>query len=256
MIQRSFIILPRIGQRTEQNLWQHGITDWDAFRARQRVPGVSGALKAKHDRLLCQAKEQLYAGNSGFFLPILPRVESWRLYDFFKDETVYIDIETSFDGDITVVGLFDGDGTKTMVKGINLDARKLKEYLARFKLMVTFNGASFDLPILNRYYPGCIPSVPHLDLRHACARIGLHGGLKSIEKQVGIHRDDEVVNVVGSDAPMLWRYFKATGDEHYLQLLVKYNDEDTVNLERLAGYAVQRLETAAGLAGGSSAEKN
>ncbi|MFH1408826.1 MAG: ribonuclease H-like domain-containing protein [Nanoarchaeota archaeon] len=244
MIRNSFIILPHVGITKEKRLWQQGISGWDAFLRSQKVKGLSNRQKARHDRSLETAAEHLFAANTSYFSQCLPRAEHWRLYDLFKDEAVYLDIETSLAGDITIVGLFDGFETKTMVKGINLDAKSLREHLRQYKLILTFNGSSFDLPILNRYYPGCIPQLPHIDLRHACARIGLSGGLKKIEKDIGIKRDEEVVSVVGNDAPFLWRYWKATGNEDYLRLLIKYNDEDTINLKPLAEHAVSHLKEA------------
>ncbi|MBU0979957.1 MAG: ribonuclease H-like domain-containing protein [Nanoarchaeota archaeon] len=241
MIRNSFIILPRIGRTREAGIWKQGITDWQGFRDTKKIKGMSRSHKSRHDRFLSTAAECLHSSNTEFFTYYLPRIESWRLYNLFKDEAVYLDIETSFDGDITVVGMYDSTDTKTMIKGINLDAKNLKQYLQRFKLIMTFNGSSFDLPILNKYYPGCIPRMPHMDLMHCCRRIGLTGGLKKIEKKLGIARDEEVEHVVGSQAPLLWRHYKATGDEHYLRLLVKYNDEDVINLKPLAEHAYGRL---------------
>jgi uncharacterized protein len=241
MIRRSFIMLPRVGPITEQKIWAQGIDDWDRFQEKQRIEGINPLQKARHDRFLSIAKEHLYGGDSAFFKSCLSSMETWRLYSFFRDEAVFLDIETSFAGDITIVGCFDGIESKTMVKGINLDGKTLGGYLKRFKLIVTFNGASFDLVHLQKYYPGCIPDIPHIDLRYACRKLGLSGGLKLIEKKIGIARDDEVVNAVGGDAPLLWRYFKATGDDHYLRLLIKYNDEDASNLRPLADHVVDGL---------------
>jgi len=42
-----------------------------------------------------KAREALYNFNSQYFLDILPQSENWRLYEFFKDEAVFLDIETT-----------------------------------------------------------------------------------------------------------------------------------------------------------------
>jgi len=109
----------------------------------------------------------------------------WRLYGFFKGECVFLDIETSgmdkFD-DITVIGLFDGLETKTMIKGINLNFYELKKELRKYRLIITFNGSTFDIPFIRKRYPDLLPNVPNFDLRVACQRVGLTGGLKEIEK--------------------------------------------------------------------------
>ena len=70
-----------------------------------------------------KARYNLYNFNSSYFFGLLPTAEHWRVYDFFKDEAVFLDIETSGvdNGFITVVGLFDGLKTKTKIKGVNID---------------------------------------------------------------------------------------------------------------------------------------
>ena len=56
--------------------------------------------------------------------------EQWRLYEFFKEECVYLDIETNGIAEhayITVIGLFDGYDTKLMIKDIRHLVLKLKK---------------------------------------------------------------------------------------------------------------------------------
>ena len=99
---------------------------------------------------------------------MLPKNEHWRLYDFFKEEAVFLDIETnglSNSNYITVVGLFNGVDTKIMVRGINLDFNALKQELKKYKLIVSFNGSVFDMPFIEKRYPGVLPQIPHFDLR-------------------------------------------------------------------------------------------
>ena len=82
----------------------------------------------------------------------LPLSEMWRLYDYFKNDAVYLDIETSGLGrydTITMIGLFDGISTKTMIRDINLDLKGLQNELQRYKLIVTFNGATFDIHFIS-----------------------------------------------------------------------------------------------------------
>lgn len=166
----------------------------------------------------------------------------WRIYNQFKDNILFVDIETSgFYGDITVIGVYDGENTKTMVRGINLDKDLLKKTLAQANMLVTFNGSSFDLPVIERYFQNVIPNVPHVDLRHVCSKIGLIGGLKNIEKEVGINRAKELEGVDGSDAVYLWQQYKATGNREYLNTLVQYNEEDIINLKPLAEFAINKL---------------
>ena len=60
---------------------------------------------------------------------MIPQSEHWRLYDWFREQAVFLDIETTGlgrDSSITVVGLSDGYETKTMIKGINL--KRIADY--------------------------------------------------------------------------------------------------------------------------------
>jgi len=191
-----------------------------------------------------KAREALYNFNSQYFLDILPQSENWRLYEFFKDEAVFLDIETTglnFDDDITVFGLYDGIETKTMIKGINMDYKILKKELEKYKLIVTFNGSSFDIPFINKRYPEIMPKVPNFDIKSITDRLNLKGGLKQIEKKLGIKRNKIIEKFYGGDALTLWKMYRSTGDEYYLNLLVEYNEEDIVNLKTIADYCVERL---------------
>ncbi len=244
MIQQSFIFLDRIDNKTEQSIWQQGIHDWDSFLATGTVKGISKGRKKYYDRQLMKAKSELYNFNSEYFLK-LPQSEMWRLYGFFKDECVFLDIETSgmdkFD-DITVIGLYDGLDTKTMIKGINLNFCALKKELMKYKLIVTFNGATFDVPFIKKRYPDLLPNMPNFDLRVACQRAGLNGGLKEVEKKLGIKRNKIIEKLYGGDALLLWKMFRVTGDDYYLKLLVEYNEEDVFNLKKIADYVYGKLK--------------
>jgi len=238
MIEQCFQILERVGERKEKLLHGQGIRNWDTFLASEKVYGFSKASKPYFDRKLQEAKKALHLQDSSYFLDKLPSTETWRLYPYFKSETVFLDIETDGvdgDADITVIGLFDGLYTKTMIAGINLNWGVLKEELKKYKLIVTFNGSSFDLPFIRKRYD-ILPDVPHIDLRHLCARVGLNGGLKQIEKGLGIKRSQIVERMYGGDALTLWRMYRGSGDEYYLNLLVEYNEEDVFNLKKIMEY--------------------
>lgn len=244
MIQQSFIFLDGIDCKTEKNIWDQGIYDWDSFLKAEKINGITKSRKKYYERQLLKAKSELYNFNSEHFLR-LPQSEMWRLYEFFKDECIFLDIETSgmdkFD-DITVVGLCDSLNTKTMIKGINLDFNNLKKELEKYKLIVTFNGSTFDIPFIRKRYPDLLPNVPNFDLRVACQRVGLKGGLKEIEKELGIKRNEIIEKMYGGDALLLWKMFRASGDDYYLNLLIEYNEEDVFNLKKIADYVYDRLK--------------
>jgi len=243
MIRKSFVILEGIGLQKEKNIWRNGINDWDSFIANKKINGISELRKGYFDRQLVRAKKELKENNSRFFANVLPSSETWRLYDEFRDECLFLDIETSnFYGNITVIGMFDGNETKQMVRGFNLDKNTLKKELERYKILVTFNGKSFDVPVINRFFSMIVPQIPHIDLRHVCRKVGLTGGLKLIEKIVGIKRAFEVENLESEDAIYLWGRWQKTGDRRYLEMLAKYNEEDTINLKPLMEHCYRKME--------------
>ena len=241
MFRESFIFLPRVSYAKEAAIWQQGIGDWNEFIASSKVRGFSCAKKVQADEKIRHVKQWFYNDEVSRLAQALPKNEHWRLYDDFKSEAVFLDIETEGEyGNITVVGLFDGENTKTFVRGINLDRRVLQQEMEKYKLIITYNGSSFDLPVIRRFFQ-LNPVVPHIDLRGVCSRIGLTGGLKSIEQQLGIKRPESIKHVTGKDAAALWHCWKATGDKDFLDMLVTYNEEDIVNLKPIADLAIKRL---------------
>ncbi len=244
MIRNSFIFLEGIGKEKEKKIWKSGIKSWDDFIKADRVFGVSQKRKSCYNRKIVEAKSQLYDFNSSFFTKILPKSEHWRLYDFFREEAVFLDIEVDGmdnNSDITVVGLFDGISTKTMIRGINLDFKKLKDELRKYKIIVSFNGSVFDIPYIKKRY-SILPDIPHFDLRFACNKVGLKGGLKEVERTLGIKRNHIVERIYNGDALTLYKMYRGSGDEHYLNLLIEYNEEDVINLKYIAELVYKKLK--------------
>ncbi len=246
MIRRTFLILPTVGAKTERELWGKGIVHWEDFKDRSHLPGFSPERKDRLDRLLGDAEDYLGRKETGYFQRLLPANEHWRLFGDAKEDAAYLDIETDGLGEgavTTVVGVHMRGRDTTLVRGIDLDARSLKQALQGCRILITFNGSSFDLPMLEKEFPFVVPRVPHFDLRHGCARIGLKGGLKSIEKQLGMARPTEVEYVTGEEAVYLWRLWERKGKENALKLLKQYNREDTKNLVPIAEMTYYDLVT-------------
>lgn len=241
MLKESFVWLPKVRAQTEQKVWAQGIRSWDDFAGASKVAGFSKARKDAYDWHVKQAKERLKEEDANYFAKAFRQGDHWRLFDQFGDEAVFLDIETDgYYGGVTVVGLYDGDESKTMVRGFNLDRHLFQKELEKYKLLVTFNGASFDVPVLERYF-GVKLELPHVDLRFVCQKLGITGGLKSIEKELQIKRRKEVASFTGEDAVYLWQMWKSTGDKDYLDKLVWYNEEDIFNLKPLAKKVVPQL---------------
>jgi len=233
MITNSFIILPGVQESKEKSIIKQGILNWDDFLATSNIKGISQKKKIYYNHLLFEAKKQLFQkNNASYFLNCLKPVQLWRLFDYFKDECCYLDIE----GDINIIGLCNNYETKTLVQGINLDYNLLHRELSKYKIVITFNGSSYDLPKLKKFFQK-FPNIVHIDLKSLCWRVGLKGGLKEIEKKLNLNRPDYLF---GSPAD-LWRTWKASGNLEYLEKLVEYNDEDILNLKPIMEYCVERI---------------
>lgn len=241
MIKHSFILLDRVGARTEQQLWHDGITTWNTFLDTPTIRGVSTTRKQHHDTDLLRIKDALWNDNYQAIIKRMPAGEQWRLYDLLHDHACYLDIETTgYYGDITVIGVYDGENSHFFVKGSNLNRDDFITLMRRFQLIITFNGSSFDIPIIERYFNVRIPHV-HIDLRHVCARLGYTGGLKAIEAQLGMTRSEAAQGITGADAVHLWNQWITTREPHHLHTLLAYNEEDIINLEPLARKFIKEL---------------
>ncbi len=244
VLERSFVLLDRVGERTEQRIWEQGVLTWDDFLSSDSVAPFSTARKEAADAVLGEAKDAIQAGSADFFAERLPSREVWRLFPRFRDEAVFLDIETtglSRYSAITVVGLARGGEFRALVRGQDLTRRELEEALEGARMIVTFNGASFDLPMLKGQLavPGL--DLPHLDLRFLARRVGLSGGLKSIERQLDMARDREFAMMTGQDAVRLWNLWDRGSNRKALDLLLRYNEADVVNLVEVADIVCQRM---------------
>ena len=250
MIENTFTILDGIGQRLERRLWREGVLTWEHFL--DTNPSFIGQERKKSfDETLAFAFTELEEGNAEYFASAVKRYEHWRLYDAFKNDAVCLDIETNglppySGGCVTVVGMYNGEGYKCFVRGENLTADALNEELSKYKYLITFFGSVFDIPFLKSSFRGLRFDIPHFDLCFGARRVGLRGGLKKLEPYFGIQREDEVKDMDGYDAVLLWQEAER-GCCRSLDLLMKYNREDTVNLFDIADAIYRRLKTLTGI---------
>ncbi len=196
MLENTFIHILGIGPKTEQAIWRKGIRTWKDFLS---------------------SKEIVISTRRGF-----------------RERAAYLDIETSgmYPGadEITVIGIYDGYNVYTFVSGRNMS--EFEQAIASYDIVITFNGSSFDLPFIRESFPGISLPPAHIDLRFLLRRLGYRGGLKYIEKRFGISRDQEIDGMDGYEAVRLWQAYQ-WGDETALDLLIRYNTADIVNLKPL-----------------------
>lgn len=233
-LRNTFVHIPGVGYSTERHLWEKGVQTWDDFREEQGtldlrsdvLAAISGGLDISEDSL--KRLDHVYFANA------LPSREYWRAYPDFKHETAFLDIETTGlspeDSVVTVIGLFDGHKMSSFVRGDNIS--EFPSEMRRYKQIVTYNGARFDLPFLQQAFKGIRFEQIHIDLRYPLRRLGFAGGLKAIERRLGIGRSGETRDLTGLDAVRLWHAYEQ-GDDHALDILLEYNAEDVRNLEAL-----------------------
>ncbi len=141
----------------------------------------------------------------------------------------YLDIETTFANSISVIGIYRPDRGTIQLVGAGIRDIALFEALEGIETIVTFNGASFDLPFIRKsLYVDLKQDFEHCDLMYICRKRGLRGGLKKIEALVGITRD--TAGLTGYDAPRLWERYETYDNREALRVLLQYNREDVVNL--------------------------
>jgi uncharacterized protein len=236
MLQQTFCHLPGVSPARERQLWESGIRDWAGLAAAEPA---GGWRRAARDHLV-ESRQRLAVGDSAYFSGRLPPREHWRLLPEFPAATAYLDIETTGlrrgSDAVTTIALYDGRRVQTFVQGENLE--DFPAAIAPFQLLVTYNGKSFDVPFLEQAFGIRLPQA-HLDLRYPLHSLGLRGGLKGCERQLGIARG-ELAGVDGFFAVLLWQDYCRTGNPLARQTLLAYNVADTVNLATLAVHAYNR----------------
>ena len=153
--------------------------------------------------------------------------------------TAYLDIETTGLSrrycELTVIGIAVEQADKLdviQITGNQINSSALVEALDGVQTVYTYNGSRFDLPFINaRLGLDIRKTHKHIDLMYHCWKKNLKGGLKRVERQIGIQR--ELADINGYMAVKLWRDYVRNGDINALQTLLEYNREDVVNLHVL-----------------------
>lgn len=151
----------------------------------------------------------------------------------------YLDIETTGLGfaecDITVVGMHlcdEGRADCVQLVGRDVTSYGILEALDGVDIIYTYNGSRFDLPFIHSKLGVNLEQLfTHRDLMYDCWRHNLKGGLKAVERQLGINRNTRGVD--GFEAVRLWWRYVDSFDLEALETLLAYNKEDVVNLKTL-----------------------
>ncbi len=142
---------------------------------------------------------------------------------------------------ISIIGIYiekEESGSFIQLIGKDITPYNLLYVLKNVETIYTYNGSRFDLPFirskldmdLRKYFS-------HIDLMYICWKKGLYGGLKVVEKKLGIER--RLKDIDGKMAVELWYRYIHYNDLSALYLLLEYNKEDVINLKKLK----EKLET-------------
>ncbi len=252
MLTETFIHVHEIGQDREKALWRAGFCNWwDVMSAADSdiPPGVPLSYLR---RTVEQSVVALGEGDWGYFREGL-KGHYWRALSLLPGgsgnsssgrslRVLALDIETEgiskeING-VTAVGVC-GDATGMAPLALLPASRSFRDelfgVLEETDLLVTYNGTQFDVPFLQAQpFLRGIPVPPlHVDLRFLFSSLGITGGLKRVQVQMGYQREGALADVDGYMAVLLWQ-------EHLrrvpgaLDTLVRYCLEDVVVLLDLA----------------------
>lgn len=156
-------------------------------------------------------------------------------------EALFLDIETEGlsreRNGITIIGIYKEDKYLPFIRGFNLE--RALHHLATTPIWITFGGDNFDIPFIKKAFQGRVYPSIHIDLYHYTGLIGLRGGLKRIEKALGLARKTE--GMTGYDAVRLWKRWVEERDKLALRTLILYNREDVINLKIILNYVIESL---------------
>lgn len=125
----------------------------------------------------------------------------------------------------------------------------LAERLAKASCLVTYNGKSFDWPLVRaRFVMNRQPvpqALPHLDLLHCARRIFRHrpGGARLIQFESEVLGFRRVGDVPGSEIPELYFRYLRSGDGSLLEPVLTHNAHDLVLLAALLGELSRQYDT-------------
>ncbi len=125
---------------------------------------------------------------------------------------------------------------------------RVAERLAQCSMLVTFNGKSFDMPVLRTRFVmnrAAVPrDPPHLDLVHVARRLhkarGFGTRLVQVEREVlGFVRENDVPS---GEVSACYLHFLRTGDTRALLGVIDHNMWDVVSMAAMVGLYGEPLE--------------
>ncbi len=239
MLDSAFLHFSGIGKKSRDKLFQNGIIDWETgIKNSENIP-FKGEKKNKFIEELHFNLQALKEERIGFFAEKLHPLDKWRILLRYFEKASYFDIETDgFYNRITTISLYHKGKIYNFTKYKNLD--DFLDILDDVELMVSFNGGSFDVPVVLQNFRIPRFPVPHVDLRWVCYHEGIRGGLKEIERKLNILRPRDLAGVDGMDAIRLWVQWIEWKDKQALEKLIRYCSADVLSLVKLTEKILSR----------------
>lgn len=237
----ALLHLPGIGPKKVEALRGKGVRTWRDLREihHARLPGIDHNAPPWLDAIH-KCEDALAANDLRYLLEKLHRSDHWRVLADYIGQATYLDIETSGDDllrpEITLIICLHRGRLHIFTADRNLD--DFLPLLDEINLLVTFNGASFDVPQMEQHFHIPMNDIPHIDLRWVCYHAGLRGGLKEIERAIGLVRPADLIGMDGGEADWLWKRWKETGNEKLVQRLTRYCAADVIGLGHLSQWLV------------------
>src|SRR5450759_4944302 len=178
--------------------------------------------------------------------------------------TLFVDLETT--------GLSGGAGTVAVLVGcgwFDMDAFQVRQFVltsyakerallsavadcfGATSLLVTYNGKTFDVPMMETRWmfhrmPLPLESVRHFDMLHPARRLWRsredEGGCRLGNLERVLCDVTRVGDVPGMDSPGRYFTFLRTGDARPLEPVLEHNRLDLISLAAVVAHAVQLLE--------------
>ncbi len=223
MIDQVFQHCSGIGPVCEGRLKEGGFISWDDCFTRSDELPLGPKKRKQFIGDLKKSSLALKEKNISFLLKSFPSKEHWRILSEYFNEATFFDIEISdlswYESFPTVIAAYRNGTFYHFTWKDNLD--EFLDFLDECKLLVSFNGVSFDAPYLQNYFNIPPIEVPHVDLRWIAYHQGYRGGLKSIEKQLRVHRPESIGDVDGFEAVHLFHQWNR-GKEEAGKELIQY----------------------------------
>ncbi len=267
---QTFAFVSGISSRIETALWTNGVIDHARFLetfshepSRDSVIARDQVVRVRQALALDVEMTEVERWSAA------PARHRWRLLERWAPQSIALDFECDRTGAPTVMGVAYDEETFTayvdeevvrwwlagaaeqlpgrwaqtgpssgLLDGLSVrfaSFDKAPAELASDGLILVFGGRKFDVAMLRKVYDGHPVPERYSDLLDVSRQGKYRGGLKAVERSLGIRRASRIADLRGRDAITLWDRVSSGGDQAYWAFadLVAYNRADTVNLFRL-----------------------